>query len=157
MAVWDQGGIDKLRVLAVLLALVGLSAAYFWLAWHWSYSTGERAGWVRTLSRKGSICKTWEGEMVMVSMPGLANEKFAFTVWNDEVAEQINTLMGRLVRLHYEQKVGLPSSCFGDSRYYVTGVRAIEKIRLASGVFVPVVVGSAVEVRQRLAWVRRAT
>jgi hypothetical protein len=95
--------------------------------------------------------------MAMVSMPGLATEKFAFTVWNDEVAEQINTLMGRLVTLHYEQKVGLPSSCFGDSRYYVTRARAIEKIRLASGVVVPVVVGSAVEVRQRLAWVRRAT
>jgi hypothetical protein len=61
---------------------------------------GERAGWVRTFSRKGAICKTWEGEMAMVSMPGLATEKFAFTVWNDEVAEQINTLMGRLVTLH---------------------------------------------------------
>jgi len=142
MAVWDQGGIDKRRALAVLLVLVGWSVAYFWLAWHWSYSSGERAGWVRTFSSKGSICKTWEGEMAMVSMPGSATEKFAFTVWNDEVAELINTLLGRLVTLHYEQKVGLPSSCFGDSRYYVTRVRSIEKIRFALGVVMPVVVGS---------------
>jgi hypothetical protein len=137
MAVWDQGGIDKLRVLAVLLALVGLSAAYFWLAWHWSYSTGERAGWVRTLSRKGSICKTWEGEMAMVSMPGTATEKFMFTVWDDNVAAEISKVMGKRVSLHYEEKKGIPTTCFGDTRHYVTKVTAMEDFPLAPGINVP--------------------
>jgi hypothetical protein len=141
MATRDQAGIDKLRVLVVLLVLGGLGAAYFWLAWHWSYSIGQRAGWVRTFSRKGSICRTWEGEMAMVSMPGSATAKFAFTVPDDAVAQQIHLLMGRLVTLHYDQKVGLLSSCFGDSRYYVTKVQVVEKIRLVPAVVVTVAPG----------------
>ena len=115
MTAYDQRGIGKLRVLFVLLVLVALGAAYFWSAWRWSYSTGERAGWVQKFSRKGWICKTWEGEMAMVSMPGSTTEKFNFTVWEDAVGEQISKLMGRRVRLHYAQKIGLPTSCFGET------------------------------------------
>ena len=137
MTAYDQRGIGKLGVLFVLLVLVALGAAYFWSAWRWSYSTGERAGWVQKFSRKGWICKTWEGEMAMVSMPGSTTEKFNFTVWEDAVGEQINKLMGRRVRLHYEQKVGLPTSCFGETRYYVTQVTLVEEIQLAPGVVVP--------------------
>ena len=103
----------------------------------WSYAAGERAGWVQKFSRKGWICKTWEGELAMVSMPGAATEQFAFTVWEDAVGEQINRLMGRRVALHYEQKVGLPTSCFGETRYYVTKVTLVEEIPLAPGIVVP--------------------
>ena len=73
----DQRGIGKLRVLLVLVLLVALGAAYFWAMLTWSYSSGERAGWVQKLSRKGWVCKTWEGEMAMVSMPGSTSEEFA--------------------------------------------------------------------------------
>ena len=133
----NQRGIGVLRVLLILVLLVALSAGYFWAMLKWSYSTGERAGWVQKFSRKGWICKTWEGEMAMVSMPGSATEKFLFTVWNDGVADEINKVMGRRVALHYEQKVGLPTSCFGDTRYFVTGVTLVEEIPLAPGVIVP--------------------
>jgi len=111
--------------------------AYFWATLSWSYSSGERAGWVQKFSRKGWICKTWEGELAMVSMPGAATEKFAFTVRNDAVGEQINKVMGRRVALHYEEKVGLPTSCFGETRHYVTKVTLVEEIPLAPGVVVP--------------------
>jgi hypothetical protein len=40
---------------------------YFWAMLTWSYASGERAGCVQKLSRKGWICKTGEGEMAMVS------------------------------------------------------------------------------------------
>jgi len=80
MGAYDQRGIGKLRVLLVLLVLVALGAAYFWSALRWSYSSGERAGWVQKFSRKGWFCKTWEGEITMVSIPSAATEKFAFTV-----------------------------------------------------------------------------
>jgi hypothetical protein len=116
---------------------VALVAAYFWAMTSWSYSSGERAGRVQKLSRKGWVCKTWEGEMAMVSMPGTTAEKFPFTVVNDEVVEQINKLMGRRVTLHYDQKVGLQTSCFGETRYYVTKVTQVEEIPLAPGVVVP--------------------
>jgi len=137
MAAYDQRGIGKLRVLVALLVVVALAAGYFWAAMRWSYSSGERAGWVQKFSRRGWICKTWEGEMAMVSMPGSATEKFLFTVWQDEAVDQINKNMGRRVTLHYEQHVGLPTSCFGETRHFVTSVTRVEEIPLAPGVVVP--------------------
>ena len=105
------------KALLVLFVLVLLVAGWFWIALNWSYSSGERAGWVQKFSRKGWLCKTWEGELSMVAMPGTVPEKFEFTVLSDEVAQQINHAMGRRVAMHYEQRVGLPGSCFGDTRY----------------------------------------
>jgi hypothetical protein len=120
-----------------LLVLVLLAAAYFALVLNWNYSDGERAGWVQKFSRKGWVCKTWEGELSLVSMPGSTPEKFNFTVWDDAVAQDINRLMGKRITLHYEQKVGLPSSCFGETRYYVTKATAVDEFNLAPGVVVP--------------------
>jgi len=118
-----------------LIAL--LVALYFFVVLSWSYSTGERAGWVQKFSRKGWVCKTWEGELAMVSMPGAAQEKFYFTVWDEKVAQEINKAMGRRVSLHYEEKVGLPTSCFGETRYWVNRVTIVPEIPLAPGVMVP--------------------
>lgn len=126
-----------MRIVLALVAVVALVAAYFWAALSWSYSKGERAGWVQKFSDKGWICKTWEGELALVSMPGAASEKFVFTVRDDAVAAQITKHMGKRVSLHYEEKVGLPTSCFGETRHFVTGVTAAEEIPLAPGVVVP--------------------
>ncbi len=124
--------------LLLLLAAVALGALYFWAMISWSYSSGERAGWVQKFSRKGWICKTWEGEIALVTMPGTAQEKFPFTVWDEGVAQQINTAMGKRVSLHYDEKVGLPGTCFGETRHWVNGVKAVEDIPLAPGIVVPV-------------------
>jgi hypothetical protein len=121
------GASTVLMLLGVLAAAAVLFAAYIWVMLQWSYSEGERAGWVQKLSKKGWLCKTWEGEMAMVSLPGSVPEKFLFTVHGDAVANQINTMIGKRVALHYEEHVGLPSSCFGDTRHFVTGVKSIEE------------------------------
>ena len=126
-----------IRWIAVVVTMVALVALYFAAVLNWSYSTGERAGWVQKLSKKGWICKTWEGELAMVSMPGATPEKFLFTVTDDAMARRITAAMGRRVSLHYEEKVGLPTSCFGDTRHYVTGIAVSEEIPLAPGVSVP--------------------
>ena len=126
-----------------LLVIVLLIALYIFAAMQWNYSTGERAGWVQKLSRKGWLCKTWEGELALVSLPGASPEKFYFTIRDDQVAEKINVVMGQRVSLHYEEKVGLPTSCFGETRHYVTGVRVQEEISLSPGVIVPVPSASA--------------
>ncbi len=127
-----------MKSIAVLIGIVVvLVAGYFLFVFNWSYSEGERAGWVQKFSSKGWLCKTWEGEMAMVSMPGSTAEKFFFTVWNDATAEQISKLMGKRVSLHYEEKAGIPTSCFGETRHYVTKVTAVEEIPLAPGVVVP--------------------
>jgi len=124
-------------IVALVGALALAAAGYVLVVVYWSYSSGERAGWVQKLSSKGWLCKTWEGEMAMVSMPGTTTEKFIFTVWDDETAEQINKVMGKRVSLHYEEKVGIPTRCFGETRYYVTKVNVVEEIPLAPGVVVP--------------------
>ena len=62
----------------------------------------------------------------MVSMPGTMSEKFSFSVRSDAVAEQLNRAAGKRVMLRYEQHRGIPSSCFGETEYFVTDVRIIE-------------------------------
>jgi hypothetical protein len=131
----DSGGV--LVPLLALLVAGALAAAWLWFFLAWDYSAGERAGWVQKLSKKGWICKTWEGEMAMVTMPGTMQEKFLFTVRSDEVAAQLNKVMGKRVSVHYEEKVGLPTTCFGETRYYVVAVTAVEDIPLAPGIVVP--------------------
>jgi hypothetical protein len=124
-------------IVAAVFALAIAVALYVLVVVFWSYSSGERAGWVQKFSSKGWLCKTWEGELAMVSMPGAAPEKFYFTVWDDAVAGELNKVMGQRVSLHYEEKVGLPTSCFGETRHYVTRVTAVEELPLAPGVVVP--------------------
>ena len=126
-----------MRVVGVLIAVVILGVGYFWMVLNWNYSTGERAGWIQKFSKKGWLCKTWEGEIAMVSMPGAIPEKFYFTVWDDAVADELNKVMGARVSLHYQEKVGLPTSCFGETRYYVTRVTAVGEIPVAPGIVVP--------------------
>ena len=116
-----------IRILLLLIVVAGAGLAGFsWLMLHWSYSTGERAGFVQKLSHKGYLCKTWEGEMAMVTMPGTISEKFYFTVPSDAVAAKLNASIGKRVALHYEQHRWLPSSCFGETEYFVTSSEVTE-------------------------------
>lgn len=112
--------------LTFLVAVAGLVALYTWAVLSWAYSSGERAGYVQKFSKKGWLCKTWEGELAMVALPGTLSEKFAFTVKDDAVAARINTSLGKRVAIVYEQHVGLPSSCFGETGYFISDVRVVE-------------------------------
>jgi hypothetical protein len=109
-----------------IIVLGGLAAGYTWLVLNWSYSSGERAGYVQKFSQKGWLCKTWEGELAIVAIPGSLPEIFQFTVRDDAVAAKINTLMGKRVALSYEQHIGIPSTCFGETGYYVGNIHAVE-------------------------------
>jgi hypothetical protein len=124
----NQRGLSFIALLGLLAFLVVLLfAAYMWLMLSWSYSRGERAGWVQKLSEKGYVCKTWEGEMAMVTMPGSVPEKFLFTVRDDAVAEKIKAVMGKRVAVDYEEHIGLITSCFGDTGHFVKDVKVIDE------------------------------
>ena len=116
----------KLIIAGILLAPIVLFALYTWSALQWSYSEGERAGYVQKFSRKGWICKTWEGELALVSMPGTVAEKFYFTVRDDVVADYINQSLGKRVALSYQQHKGVPTTCFGETEYFVVAVKVVE-------------------------------
>jgi len=109
-----------------VFAILVLFIAYTWFMLTWSYSKGERAGYVQKFSDKGWIVKTWEGELAMVNIPGSLTEKFYFTVHDDSVVAHINATMGRKVSLQYEEHVGIPTTLFGETPYFVTGVRVLE-------------------------------
>jgi hypothetical protein len=113
-------------VLLAVLAFVVLFGLYTWVAWSFSYSEGDRAGYVQKFSKKGWICKTWEGELAMANIPGSMPQIFQFTVWDEQVAADMNASMGERVTVHYKQHVGLPSTCFGDTQYFVQRVRRVE-------------------------------
>jgi hypothetical protein len=117
---------QKLVIAAVVLIPIIGFGLYTWTALTWSYSSGERAGYVQKFSKKGWICKTWEGELAMVSMPGTMAEKFFFTVRNDSIAARVNQTMGKRVSLTYKQHKGIPTSCFGETEYFVADVKVVE-------------------------------
>lgn len=112
--------------LGIVLLGIAAMAGYTWVTLHWSYSTGERAGYVQKFSQKGWLCKTWEGELSMVQIPGASPEKFLFSVRDDAVSAKINRFMGKKVAISYEQHKGVPTSCFGETEYFVTNVRVVE-------------------------------
>jgi hypothetical protein len=114
-----------LAVLLVLVLPIIVIGGWVWLTLHVSYSNGERTGYVQKISKKGWICKTWEGELTMTPVPGSAPQYFQFTVPDDKVADLITKSGGHLVNLMYEQHKGVPSACFGESDYFVTGVRTV--------------------------------
>jgi hypothetical protein len=104
---------------SVIVVVAALFALYLWAALNWSYSEGERAGYLQKLSRKGWLCKTWEGEILLSSMPGAIPERFAFTVRDEHVVRQLQSAMGQRVQLTYSQHAGLPTSCFGETSYFI--------------------------------------
>jgi hypothetical protein len=116
-----------IALLAVLLVPSLVFGAWSWITLNYSYSKGERAGYVQKLSQKGWLCKTWEGELAMANLPGTMPEIFHFSVRNDSVARLLDRNVGKRVSITYEQHRGVPTSCFAETEYYVTNVRLVEQ------------------------------
>ncbi len=116
-------------ILLALLLLVVVPALgigiWVWGALKFSYSDGQRTGYVQKISHKGWLCKTWEGELAMATQPGVPPQLFEFSVRDNAVAEQIIKAGGQRMNLTYEQHRGLPGNCFGETEYFVTKVQAV--------------------------------
>ena len=108
----------------LILVPVVVIALWTWITMSYTYSSGDRAGYVQKFSKKGWVCKTWEGELSMVNIPGQAQERWFFTVRDDSIADVITSRMGERVSLTYEEHRGVPFSCIGETPYFVTGVRS---------------------------------
>jgi hypothetical protein len=117
-------GKTLLWFLTIIVVVVLGFSAYTWSALHYAYSQGDRAGFVQKFSKKGWLCKTWEGQIAMANLPGTMPEMFDFSVRSDSIAKLITESMGKRVDLTYLQHSGVPTSCFGETEYFVTGVRA---------------------------------
>jgi hypothetical protein len=110
----------------ILTLLLFLGAAYLLVAFNFSYSDGNRAGYIQKFSHKGWICKTYEGEMAMTTVPGVAPVLWVFSVRDEKVASQLSQAMGKRLVLHYKEYRYLPTTCFGETAYFVDRVDITE-------------------------------
>src|SRR4026208_527536 len=115
-----------IALLVLLLVPVVIIALWIWITLGYTYAMGERAGYVQKISKKGWLCKTWEGELAMANLPGTMPEIFSFSVRNDSVAQLVEKNAGKRVSISYEQHRGVPTSCFADTQYYITNVRLVD-------------------------------
>jgi hypothetical protein len=113
-------------VAGVVVVIILLAAGYTYGALHWAYSSGERVGYVQKFSKKGWLCKTWEGELAMSPVPGAIPEKFLFSVPDETVAQQVNQGLGKKISLSYEQHIGIPTKCFGETEFFVVKAKFLE-------------------------------
>lgn len=116
----------KASLMGIILVPAAIFAIWAAVTLNYTYSDGDRQGFVQKISRKGWLCKTWEGELAMSNVPGSAPQLFLFTVRSDSIASVIDKTVGKRVALHYEEHPGVPSSCFGETDYFVTAVRVLE-------------------------------
>jgi hypothetical protein len=115
----------KIILVGFVAAVIGVAAMWTAITLAYSYSEGDRIGYVQKFSHKGWVCRTWEGELAMTPVPGAAPEIFRFTVRDDAVVKRIQDAEGKKVALRYNEKRGIPSSCFGDTHYFISGVRTL--------------------------------
>jgi hypothetical protein len=118
-----------IALLAILLLPVVVVALWIWITLGYTYAVGERAGFIQKISKKGWLCKTWEGELAMANLPGTMPQIFTFTVRSDSIAHMIEQDAGKQVSLTYEQHRGVPTTCFGETEYFVTQVHRTAELK----------------------------
>ena len=116
----------KLWLLGTLLTIVLLFALYVWASLNWAYSDGERAGVLQKFSRKGWLCKTWEGELALYVVGGVAPQIWHFSVRDEGVVQTMRDAVGKRVQIHYTEHRGVPTSCFGDTSYFAYGITVLD-------------------------------
>jgi len=111
-----------ITVIVVILLFVGYMATVL----NWSYSKGERVGYIQKFSEKGWLCKTWEGELQMLPVPGALPDKFLFSVRDKAVIAKLNSAIGKRLSISYEQHKGIPTNCFGETEYFIIDAKVLE-------------------------------
>jgi len=131
MAVDEFGGKRRKRfgrILMILLALVLVIAALWtWFALSWSYSEGERAGILQKFSKKGWICKTYEGELALYVVGGVAPQIWYFSTRDEKLAQQLSAAVGEQIRLHYTEHRGVPTACFAETPYFAESFTRVQR------------------------------
>lgn len=119
-------GIKKgFLVLSTLIVVV--AAIFIYVNYFHTSGNGYRTGILQKFSHEGNLIKTYEGELILKSVAGNLNisgssEKFYFSVTSNALANQLDTIQGQMVIVHYQQK-NAPFFLHGDSEYLVDGVK----------------------------------
>lgn len=120
--------IKKFFLWLVLIAVIG-TAGYIG-ACNITYSKGTRSGLLNKVSYKGVVWKTYEGELNMGSITtrnenGIIGNTWAFSIWRDDIYDQLQDYQGQPVKLYYRQKFkAMPWQ--GKTDYFVYKVERIQ-------------------------------
>lgn len=124
----------KAKALAGLFAaaVLGIGGDYVYNN-AYNYSSGDRTGQIFKLSHKGTLCKTWEGQMTtdgVGRVDGQSNRQgidFEFTVMDKDLLPKIQEAerTGERVDLHYRQ-VKWKLSCLQESEYVATDITKVD-------------------------------
>lgn len=118
------------RVVLILLALVLAGVALWtWFSLSWSYSEGDRAGVLQKFSKKGWICKTYEGELALYVVGGVAPQIWSFSTRDEELAAKLSKAVGEKIQLHYQEHRGVPTTCFADTPYFADSFTVVREPR----------------------------
>lgn len=116
------------RFMLVSLAVIVLGAlAWTWFSLSWAYSEGDRSGVLFKFSKKGWICKTYEGQLALYVVGGVAPQLWDFSVRDEEVAKKLASAVGQQIQLHYTEHRGVPTSCFAETPYFADGFTVTPK------------------------------
>lgn len=116
------------RAMWIVLALLVLGTfLWTWFALSWSYSDGDRAGVLLKFSKKGWICKTYEGQLALYVVGGVAPQLWDFSVRDEEVAKKLAGAVGQEIQLHYSEHRGVPTSCFAETPFFADGFTVVSK------------------------------
>ena len=122
-----RGGWFRRMLLIGLVLVVLLGALWTWFALAWSYSEGERAGVLQKFSKKGWICKTYEGELALYVVGGIAPQLWYFSTRDEQVAQQLTGAVGSQIRLHYTEHRGVPTSCFAETPFFAESFIKVQR------------------------------
>jgi hypothetical protein len=126
VATVEKRGIRFGRIfLWLLLIVIALTAAWTAFTLSWAYSEGDRAGVLQKFSSKGWICKTYEGELALYVVGGVAPQIWYFSTRDEDVAKQLSAAVGKNIQLHYTEHRGVPTSCFAETPYFAQSFRVV--------------------------------
>lgn len=122
------GGFAKAMSIVLALLLAG-AALWTWFALSWSYSEGDRAGVLQKFSRKGWVCKTYEGELALYVVGGVSPQIWYFSTRDEELAAKLSKAVGEKIQLHYEEHRGVPTTCFAETPYFADSFTVVRDQR----------------------------
>lgn len=122
------GGFAKVVLIVLALVLAG-AALWTWFSLSWSYSEGDRAGVLQKFSRKGWVCKTYEGELALYVVGGISPQIWYFSTRDEELAAKLSKAVGEKIQLHYEEHRGVPTTCFAETPYFADSFTVVRDQR----------------------------
>lgn len=115
----------RLLLWVVLIVVAGI-ALWTTFTLLWPYSEGDRAGVLQKFSKKGWLCKTYEGELALYIVGGVAPQIWQFSTRDEDLAKQLSAAVGKNIQLHYTEHRGVPTQCFAETPYFAQGFHVVE-------------------------------